>query len=204
MESESLLFSGFCEDVRKNGLTEDWILWLSKMFGKRFDNAYKALKKGRVKRYCFKPSGRVVWIVVGKERDYEVIPEVDFCTCDDFYFRVIDHEAYLCYHLIAQKLADALGEYEGIEASDQIYDALMEEWRTVRVVKKALPVVEIKGIRDASRVALYDGSELTVHQLLIQLKSLGFDISTPHHLAVILATDPERRFGCKGGIWRLR
>ena len=201
---EPLLFLEFCEDVRKKGLTDDQIFRFSKIFGKRFDNAHKALKERRVKKYCFKPSERIVWIVVGKERDYEVIPEVNFCMCDDFYFRVIDHKIYLCYHLIAQKLADTLGEYDEIEASDQIYDALMEEWRTVRVVKKALPAVEIKGIRDASRVALYEGGELTVHQLLVQLKSLGFDISTPHHLAVILATDPERRFGSKDGIWRLR
>ena len=204
MEAESRLIGRLCEDVRENGLTDGQILRLSKIFGKRFDNAYKALKEGRVKKYCFKPSGRIVWIVVGKERDYEVIPEVDFCMCDDFYFRVIDHEVYLCYHLIAQKLADALGEYEEIEASDQIYGTLMEEWRTVRVVKKALPSVEIKGIRDASRVALSEGDGLTVHQLLVQLKALGFDISTPHHLAVILATDPKKRFGCKYGIWRLR
>jgi len=200
----SLVFEKLCEDVRKNGLTDDQILRLSKIFGNRFDNAYKMLKERRVKRYCFRPSGRVVWVVVGKERDYHVIPEANFCSCDDFYFRVIDYEVYLCYHLIAQKLADALGEYKEIEASDQIYDKLMEEWRTVRVVKKALPITEIKNIREASNIALSEERGMTVHQLVTKLNALGFDILTPRHLAVILATDPERRFSCKDGVWGLR
>jgi predicted nucleic acid-binding Zn finger protein len=49
----------------------------------------RPLKENRVKKYTFKPSGRVVWVVVGKERDYLIMPDAEFCSCDDFYFRVI-------------------------------------------------------------------------------------------------------------------
>jgi hypothetical protein len=35
----------------------------------------------------------------------------------------------LCYHLIAQKIANALGWYETIEERDELYDSLMAEWK---------------------------------------------------------------------------
>ena len=102
---------------------------LSASFGKRLENALQALEEKRVKRYVFKPSQKVIWIVVGKERDYQIIPSAEFCTCDDFYFRVMDREVHLCYHLIAQKLAEVLGEYDTIEEYDDLYETLMREWR---------------------------------------------------------------------------
>jgi predicted nucleic acid-binding Zn finger protein len=82
-----------------------------------------------VKKYVFKPSGRTVWIVVGRERDYLIMPEAEFCMCDDFYFRVLDRKIHLCYHLIAQKIARNLGWYETIEENDELYDTLMNEWK---------------------------------------------------------------------------
>jgi predicted nucleic acid-binding Zn finger protein len=57
------------------------------------------------------------------------MPEAEFCTCDDFYFRVLDRQVHLCYHLIAQKLAKNLEWYEAIEDHDEIYDSLMAEWK---------------------------------------------------------------------------
>lgn len=105
---------------------------LLKRFGKRFENAWKALLEGAVKKYVFEPSGRIVWIVVGKERDYQLLPEVAYCTCDDYYFRVLDGEALLCYHLIAQRLAEALNRYEEFRESDELYDSLMAEWRYLK------------------------------------------------------------------------
>ena len=91
----------------------------------------RLIKNGSVEKHVFKPSGKTVWIVVGKEKDYLILPEAEFCTCDDFYFRVMDHEVHLCYHLLAQKLADLLGLYEKIEESDEIYETLMKEWKEI-------------------------------------------------------------------------
>ncbi|MFP3985697.1 MAG: hypothetical protein ACLFU9_07030, partial [Candidatus Bathyarchaeia archaeon] len=82
-----------------------------------------------VKKYVFKPSSRIVWIVVGKERDYLIMPTADFCTCNDFYFRVMDKQIHLCYHLIAQKLAETLESYELYEEEDELYEVLMKEWK---------------------------------------------------------------------------
>ena len=41
----------------------------------------------------------------------------------------MDRSANICYHLIAQKIADALEEYDKIEEEDRLYDCLMEEWK---------------------------------------------------------------------------
>jgi predicted nucleic acid-binding Zn finger protein len=102
---------------------------LYELFGQRFTKALDALKEGRVKKYVFKPSGRIVWIVVGRERDYLIMPEAEFCTCDDFYFRVLDKKVHMCYHLLTQKLAQNLGWFETIEDDDQCYNMLMKEWK---------------------------------------------------------------------------
>lgn len=103
------------------------------LFGQRFTKALEALRENRVKKYVFKPSNRVVWIVVGRERDYLLMPEAEFCTCDDFYFRVLDKKIHLCYHLIAQKIARNLHWYEVIEENDELYQSLMDEWKKAAV-----------------------------------------------------------------------
>lgn len=99
------------------------------VFGQRFTRAWEAIADKRVKKYVFKPSNRVVWIVVGKGRDYLIMPTVDFCTCNDFYFRVMNRQIHLCYHLIGQKLAEALERYDSYEEDDELYDALMKDWK---------------------------------------------------------------------------
>jgi predicted nucleic acid-binding Zn finger protein len=104
---------------------------LSEVFGDRFTKALDAVEGGRVKKYIFSPSGRIVWIVVGKEKEYQIIPIAGFCSCDDFYFRVMDREAKICYHLIAQKIAEMLEKYDKIEEEDRLYNCLMEEWKRV-------------------------------------------------------------------------
>jgi predicted nucleic acid-binding Zn finger protein len=121
-----------CEEAKTRGeLTDNHLAQLSEAFGSRFTKAWETLKEKRVKKYVFSPSGRVVWIVVGREREYQIMPAAGFCSCDDFYFRVMDREANICYHLIAQKLADALEGYDRVEEEDRLYDCLMEEWKKV-------------------------------------------------------------------------
>ena len=99
------------------------------LFGQRFTKALEALKENRVKKYVFRPSSRIVWIVIGKERDYLLMPQAEFCTCEDFYFRVLDRKIHLCYHLIAQKIAHKLNWYQKIDEHDELYNCLMEEWK---------------------------------------------------------------------------
>ncbi len=119
-----------CKEAKADGkLSGKNLTELYETFGQRFTRAFEALKENRVKKYVFKPSGKTIWIVVGKERDYLIIPQAEFCTCDDFYFRVLDRQVHLCYHLIAQKIANALDWYETIEERDELHDSLMAEWK---------------------------------------------------------------------------
>ncbi len=123
-----------CREAKAAGkLSGTDLTELYELFGSRFTKALDALKEGRVKKYTFKPSGKVVWIVVGKERDYLIMPEAEFCTCDDFYFRVLDKKVHMCYHLLTQKIAANLSWFEAIETDDGSYEMLMNEW------KKATP-----------------------------------------------------------------
>jgi predicted nucleic acid-binding Zn finger protein len=129
-KSEINLLENTCKNARKEKrLTGKDLGNLHKVFGKRFINALETLRENRVKKYVFKPSRRVVWIVVGKKRDYLLMPEAQFCSCDDFYFRVLDKEIHLCYHLIAQKIAEILKWFEKFEENDEIFESLMNEWR---------------------------------------------------------------------------
>jgi len=129
-DSEIDILDVVCKEAKAEGkLTGKNLTKLYETFGQRFIKAFEALKENRVKKYVFKPSGKTIWIVVGKERDYLIMPEAEFCTCDDFYFRVLDKQVHLCYHLIAQKLAKNLKWYETIEDHDEIYDSLMAEWK---------------------------------------------------------------------------
>lgn len=121
-----------CNEAKINNiLTEKHITQLSEALGPRFIKALEAVKEERVKKYVFSPSNRIVWIVVGREREYQIMPAAGFCSCDDFYFRVMDREVNICYHLIAQKIADTLEQYDKIETEDKLYDCFIEEWKKV-------------------------------------------------------------------------
>jgi predicted nucleic acid-binding Zn finger protein len=128
--SEIDTLNKICREAKAEGkLSGKNLTALYELFGQRFTKALNALKENRVKKYVFKPSGRKVWIVIGRERDYLIMPEAEFCMCDDFYFRVLDKKIHLCYHLISQKIARNLGWYETIEESDELFESLMNEWK---------------------------------------------------------------------------
>jgi len=128
--SEIDTLNDICREAKaENRLSGKNLTVLYELFGQRFSKALNALKENRVKKYVFEPSGRKVWIVIGRERDYLIMPAAEFCMCDDFYFRVLDKKIHLCYHLIAQKIARNLAWYETIEESDKLYESLMNEWK---------------------------------------------------------------------------
>jgi len=128
--SEIDTLNAICREAKAEGkLSGKSLTELYELFSQRFTKALNALKENRVKKYVFKPSGKTVWIVIGRERDYLIMPEAEFCMCDDFYFRVLDRKIHLCYHLIAQKIACNLGWYETLEESDRLYESLMNEWK---------------------------------------------------------------------------
>jgi len=135
--SETSVLEAVCREIHTEGtVSETHLKGLLEVFGRRSARAWEAVSEGRVKKYVFKPSGRVVWIVVGKRRDYLIMPAADYCSCDDFYFQF--DRGHLCYHIIAQKLAEASGKFDLFEDDDQFFDVLIKEWKAaeVRVPKR--------------------------------------------------------------------
>lgn len=119
-----------CNEIRSTGrLSEKTRMKLLKLFSKRFENAMTLVDKNRVKKYMFRPSNRVIWTVLGRKGEYQVIPETNFCNCDDYYFRVIDREKTLCYHIIAQRFAETLGRYTVKKLQDKAYSSITEKWK---------------------------------------------------------------------------
>ena len=102
---------------------------LSKVFGSRFHKAWQILEDHRVKKYVFQPTGRSIWIVVGKQREYLIYEKVGFCSCEDFFFAVMEGTSLVCPHLIAQRLAEELSDYDVVEAEDELFSLFMGEWR---------------------------------------------------------------------------
>lgn len=102
---------------------------LESVFGERFTNGWELANASGVWRYEFKPSGRVVWVVQGRKSEYQVIPDIPFCYCDDYYFRVMDKKRGLCYHIIAQHVAEALNKYKQVSKKDSQYSNITSRWR---------------------------------------------------------------------------
>ena len=126
--SEASTLDSICQTIHVEGdVSDKHVAELVDRFGQRADKALEALNESRIKKYIFQPTGRVVWIVVGKNRDYLVMPEIDYCSCYDFYFQF--DRGHVCYHIIAQKLAEAIGVFDKFEDDDQLFNVLIEEWK---------------------------------------------------------------------------
>jgi predicted nucleic acid-binding Zn finger protein len=110
---------------------------LEKTFGERFTNGWKLANSKNVRKYQFKPSNRVVWVVQGRKNEYQVMPDIPFCYCDDYYFRVMDKKRGLCYHIIAQHVAEALNRYQKISKNDSQYSSITDRWRAREAAENA-------------------------------------------------------------------
>lgn len=86
-DSEIGKLKAICKEAKaEDKLTGKNLTRLYEIFGQRFTRAFEVLKENRVKKYVFKPSGRTVWIVVGKERDYLLMPELSSAPATTFTF----------------------------------------------------------------------------------------------------------------------
>jgi predicted nucleic acid-binding Zn finger protein len=120
--NENRILKGACQEIgRTKNFSDDQKQILTNVFQKRFAQALGLVEAGRVRKYQFAPSGRTIWVVTGRGRDYQVLPDSLFCTCDDYYFRVMEHKKQLCYHIIAQQLSEAMSKHNMIEMTDSRY-----------------------------------------------------------------------------------
>lgn len=174
---------------------------LLQVFGERCRKALKVLEEGKVRKFIFSPSERIVWTVVGKDREYQILSLANFCSCNDFYFRVLNYETYLCYHLMAQKMAVALEKYIVIKKKDEEYETLMTVLRQQNREHRKLPIAEVENIRKTAETILLNNDGVSTKDLLLEIQALGFEVLTSQHLAVILNADKKKRFKCHKGKW---
>jgi predicted nucleic acid-binding Zn finger protein len=124
-----LLSKSDIDKLSKKNLTQDIVEHFKQKFGKRFIRALRSVEEGRVFLYKFTPSETAIWVVKGHRREYIAIPNT-YCTCRAFYQDVvITREVKLCYHLLAQLIAEIRGSYQIIETSDSERRRLLVEWR---------------------------------------------------------------------------
>jgi len=102
---------------------------LHRVFGSRFTKAWSLVTERRLKKYVFRPSGRAIWVAVGNSAEYLIYPHAGYCSCSDFYFRVLDEDTAVCYHVLAQKIAEVLGYYDVVLEEDEAYRELMDIWK---------------------------------------------------------------------------
>jgi len=133
-KKEALMLSKICNELRLRGkIINIENVEILKHFGKRYHDAIGLVEKEYVKKYIFKPSGRVIWIVDGRKNKYQIFPEANFCSCDDYYFRVMRFEKDLCYHLVAQKIAESLNKFKKMEMPDVDYGVITEKFRSKKL-----------------------------------------------------------------------
>jgi predicted nucleic acid-binding Zn finger protein len=116
--------------LKINGqITEDLREKLKKLYGVKAKKAEELVNTLAVKRYHFEPSGRIIWIVVGREQEYYIIPRL-YCQCDDFYINVvIRRKMNGCYHMLAQSIAERIGAFENFKVPDSDFIRLNSEWK---------------------------------------------------------------------------
>ncbi len=103
--------------------------YLVEEFNDRFWKALQTFLSKGVKKYVFTPTKRIIWIVVGKRKDYLILSNL-YCPCEDFYLSVVLRKtAKMCYHLLAKVLAEKLDYYEELTVEDERFDKLMKEWK---------------------------------------------------------------------------
>jgi predicted nucleic acid-binding Zn finger protein len=130
--NENRILKGACQEIgRSKNFSDDQKQMLTNVFQKRFEQALGLVEERRVRKYQFTPSGRTIWVVTGRGRDYQVLPDSLFCTCDDYYFRVMEHKKQLCYHIIAQQLSEAMSKHNMIEMTDSQYPEITSKLTTI-------------------------------------------------------------------------
>jgi predicted nucleic acid-binding Zn finger protein len=110
-------------------LTQDDIEYFRNKYGKRFVRALRVVEERKVYKYEFHPSGTTIWTVRGRARQYMVIPRV-YCTCRSFYQDVvISREINMCYHLLAQQIAEIRHSFDTVQSTDNERRKMYIEWR---------------------------------------------------------------------------
>jgi predicted nucleic acid-binding Zn finger protein len=93
--------------------------------GAKLRRAAETVLAGGVKESVFHPSGRKLVTVVGRLGDEFVDPEKPYCSCSNFYFKVLGGREEACYHLLSYWMASKTGRVDVIEFDDEEYPSYL-------------------------------------------------------------------------------
>ncbi|MFX1316946.1 MAG: hypothetical protein ACFE9T_13880 [Promethearchaeota archaeon] len=124
--SKDLLLAIFKMAKKKRILDKELIEFLENVFPGRSSNVIEVLKRG-ITKIIYKPSNRIVWTAMGENQEHLIYPNL-FCSCQDFYKSVIiKRERFVCKHLIAQIISEALNNYQIKELEDNEFSNLIKD-----------------------------------------------------------------------------
>jgi predicted nucleic acid-binding Zn finger protein len=84
-----------------------------------FERAIETVLDGCVKRHSFVPSGRTLYTVVGRSGEEFIDPDRPFCSCKQFFFRVLGGKAETCYHLLSYEIAKEAQLFDEVGFDDE-------------------------------------------------------------------------------------
>ncbi len=90
-----------------------------------FNHAVEAVLDGCVKQHSFMPSGRVLYTVVGRSGEEFIDPARPFCSCKQFFFRVLGGKAETCYHLLSYEIAKEAQLFDQVNFRDEEFGAFL-------------------------------------------------------------------------------
>ncbi len=90
-------------------------------YGTKLDRAVDVVLAGGVKESVFLPSRRKVITVVGRLGDEFVDPDKPYCSCSNFFFKVLGGREEICYHILAYRIAVKTGKIDTVEFHDEEY-----------------------------------------------------------------------------------
>ncbi len=79
-----------------------------------------------MKRHVFRPSGRIIYSVVGRGGDEFLDPVKNYCSCSDYFFRVLGGKEEYCYHLLSYKIASEGKRLDEITFDDEEYEGFLK------------------------------------------------------------------------------
>ena len=78
-----------------------------------------------MKEHRFLPSGRTLYTVVGNLGDEFINPQKPYCSCGDFFFRVLTKRDETCYHLLGYRMAFESRRFDTVRFSDSEYHQML-------------------------------------------------------------------------------
>ena len=96
------------------------------MSNSRDISSAKSFTNYKLKLHYFTPSKRCLWTIVGRNDEYWLDPELDYCTCKHYYFKTLSGKDK-CQHLKILNELIKNKKYEGLLTAIASYSVRVEK-----------------------------------------------------------------------------